>query len=218
MKLSNRFYWIVVFFVTAFVSAGLTHAEVNTPRIGLVRYADGSVWVMNGLRANFVLATRLFTATKEACFSDVGGLVAIPGEIELVTLEGSVVGRYRTEEAQPVLRIDKNLSSATIWLPSTKTMLRWNGKSFTAAEGEAPDPAFRQKSFLLFSDASGFEVQAADGNTRTLPIKATDIKMQRMSGDWVHLSSNSLHRDWALFLGGSDVQLSELPAAQETSK
>ena len=218
MKLSNRFCWIVAFFVTAFVSAALTYAEVNTPRIGLVRYADGSVWVMNGLRANFVLGTRLFTATKEACFSDVGGLVAIPGEVELVTLEGSVVGRYRTQEAQPVLSIDKNLSSATIWLPSTKTVLRWNGKSFTAAEGEAPDPAFRQQSFLLFSDASGFEVQAADGNTRTLPIKATDVRMQRMSGDWVHLSSNSLHRDWALFLGGSDIQLSELPAAQETSK
>src|SRR5579875_1764717 len=86
-------------------AAGLLPAQVSIPRIGLARYADGSVWAVNGLRANFVLGTRLLTTVTAASFSDAGGLVAIPGEIDLIRPDGSVVGRYRTDETQPLLDI-----------------------------------------------------------------------------------------------------------------
>ncbi len=196
-------------------AAGLLHAQVGAPRIGLVHYADGSVWTMNGLKANFVLGTRLFTAVNAASFSDSGGLIAVPGEIDLVRLDGSVIGRYQTDEQQPVLDISGGLTSATVLLPSKHTQIRWNGSSFVATYADVSDPVFHQKTFTLFADTNGFEVQAADGTTRTLPISATDVKIERMSGDWIHLSSAKEHRDWALFLTGSDLQLSELPEASK---
>ena len=200
-------------------AAVLLEGQVAAPRIGAVRYSDGSVWTLNGLRANFIVGSRLFRSATAASFSDEGGLVAIPGEIDLVSLEGSVIGRYPTDEAQPALNIPGGFLSATIWLPSKQTLVRWDGKSFVAVEAETSDLAFHQKSFTLFSDADGFEVQAADGSTRRLPIAAPDIRIERMAGDWLHLSSASTHRDWALLLNEKDLQLSELPAPpQEAGK
>lgn len=198
--------------------AGLLPAQISIPRIGLVRYADGSVWAVNGLKSNFVLGTRLLTGVTIASFSDTGGLVAIPGEIDLIRLDGSVVGKYRTDETQPVLNISSGLTSATIYLRSSHTLLHWNGTSFDSADGESSDPVFRQASFHVFSDGQGLEVQAADGTVRTLPITATDVKMERMSDRWVHLSSATAHRDWALLLTDTEMQLSELPAPQESAK
>ena len=199
-------------------AAGLLPAQVSIPRIGLVRYADGSVWAVNGLKANFVLGTRLMTGVTAASFSDAGGLVAIPGEIDLLRLDGSVVGRYRTDETQPVLNIPGALTSATIYLSSSHTLLRWNGTSFDASDAEIPDLVFRQGSFRLFSDGQGLEVQAADGTMRTLPITANNVKMERMSDHWIHLSSATAHRDWALLLTDTEMQLSELPVPQENAK
>ncbi len=214
MTLERIFRWAL----PACLVAGLLSAQVSVPRIGLVRYADGSVWAVNGLKANFVLGTRLLTGVTAASFSDAGGLVAIPGEIDLIRLDGSVVGRYRTDEPQPVLDISGELSSATVYLPSTHTALHWNGTSFDATNDQIPDPVFRQGSFHLFSDGQGLEVQAADGTTRTLPITATDVKMERMSDHWVHVSSATAHRDWALLLTNTEMQLSELPTPQENAK
>lgn len=200
------------------LAAGLLPAQVGTPRIGLVHYADGSVWSVNGLKANFVLGTRLFEGVSAASFSDAGGLIALPGEIDLVRLDGSTIGRYQTNEPHPVLDIDGDLTSATVWLPQQRVSLHWNGSEFAATDADAPGAIFHQKSFTLFSDADGLEVQASDGSTRTLPIKAADVKIERMSGDWLHLSSAKEHRDWALLLTTKELELSELPPPQETGK
>ena len=196
-------------------AAGLLPAQVGIPHIGPVRYADGSVWAVNGLKSNFVLGTRLMKGVTAASFSDAGGLVAIAGEVDLIRLDGSVVERYKTDEAHPVLDISSALTTATIYLPSTHTTLHWNGSSFEATDREAAEPVFHQKRFVLFSDGQGLEVQAADGTVRTLQIPATDLKMERMADRWVHLSSATAHRDWALLLNDSEMQLSELPAPRE---
>jgi hypothetical protein len=215
MKLRNCFRWGLPLFFAALLLEG----QVAAPRIGIVRYSDGSVWTLNGLRANFIVGSRLFQSTTTVSFSDEAGLVAVPGEIDLVNLDGTVVGRYPTDEAQPALNIAAGVLSARIWLPSKGTLLRWDGTSFVAAEPETFDPVFHQKSFTLFSDADGFEVQSADGSTRTLPVTASDVRIERMSGDWLHLSSASTHCDWALLLNEKELQLSELPAPpQEAGK
>lgn len=199
-------------------AAGLACAQVGTPHVGIVRYADGSIWTVNGLKANFVLGERLFASVGAASFSDAGGLIAIPGEVDLVRLDGSVIGRYQTEEAAPYLDISGDLTTASILLPSTHTLLHWNGGSFIAADADVANSTFHQKSFILYSDSNGFEVQDADGTVRTLPISFPDVKVERMSGNWLHLSSATAHRDWALLLTTKELQLCELPAPPTVSK
>ena len=71
---------------------------------------------------------------------------------------------------------------------------------------------FSQQSFLVFHDAAGLEVMAADGSLRTLPLAAADLTFERLSSAWVHLHSASLGQDWALHLDSNALELSELPA------
>ncbi len=84
--------------------------------------------------------------------------------------------------------------------------------------------AFQQHSFVVFRDAEGLKIEAADGSVRAMPFAATDLSVERMSSDWLHLSSASANRDWALHLNSSGLNLSELPrpavtaAAQEPKK
>ena len=79
--------------------------------------------------------------------------------------------------------------------------------------GGVAGPAVEQHSFLLFHDQYGLEIQAANGSMQTLPVKAADLRFERMSSDWLHVSSASAGRDWALHFNGTKVEFSELPGA-----
>jgi hypothetical protein len=73
-------------------------------------------------------------------------------------------------------------------------------------------PAFQQYSFVVSHDANGLHVTAANGAVRTLPLAAPDLKIERMSSDWLHLLSPSTGQDWVLHLNATALQLSQLPA------
>ncbi len=73
-------------------------------------------------------------------------------------------------------------------------------------------PAFQQHSFVISHDQQGLEIQSADGSVRMIPLSANDLTFERMSSDWVHVSSASSKQHWALHLTGDVLTLSELPA------
>ena len=80
--------------------------------------------------------------------------------------------------------------------------------------------AFRQDSFLIFEDQQGLEIESPNGSIRSLPLAAADLTFERMSSDWLHLSSASARRDWALHLNATSLSLSQLPVpgVQEAAK
>ncbi len=73
-------------------------------------------------------------------------------------------------------------------------------------------PAFRQRSFVLFHDQRGLEIVSGSGAARTLPLSATDLTIERMSSDWLHLASAAGKQNWVLHLTSTALELSELPA------
>ena len=73
-------------------------------------------------------------------------------------------------------------------------------------------PAFEQGTFLLFPTEHGLEVKSGNGVLRTLPISATDVAVERMSSDWLHLTSASTNQHWVLHLNERTLEISELPA------
>jgi hypothetical protein len=107
-------------------------AQVNAPKMGIARYADRTVFQINGLESNLLVNNQLLSSADALSFSDAGGLVAIGGEIQLMTVEGAVLGAYRSTESAPVLNIDNALTTAIAWLPSVKELVRWNGNAFVA--------------------------------------------------------------------------------------
>lgn len=72
-------------------------------------------------------------------------------------------------------------------------------------------PAFLQQSFVLFLDKEGLEVEAPNGNRRTLSLPSRDFTVERMSSGWLHLTSPSTKQCWVLHLNSAVLQLSELP-------
>jgi hypothetical protein len=82
--------------------------------------------------------------------------------------------------------------------------------------------AFAQQSFLVFENPQGLTVESANGDLRTVRLTAAslptgDLTIERMSTDWLHVSSTSTHGDWALFLNGTNLQLSILPSPPASS-
>jgi hypothetical protein len=73
-------------------------------------------------------------------------------------------------------------------------------------------PAFRQHSFVVFHDSQGLEIESPTGDRRTLPLEASDISIERMSSDWLHLYSQATDQHWALHLSRTVLNLSALPA------
>jgi hypothetical protein len=72
-------------------------------------------------------------------------------------------------------------------------------------------PAFLQQSFVLFHDKEGLEVEAPNGNRRTLAFLSKDFTVERMSSDWLHLTSPTTNQSWAVHLNSTALQLSEMP-------
>jgi hypothetical protein len=85
--------------------------------------------------------------------------------------------------------------------------------------------SFLQYSFVLSEDSSGIAVESASGTRRVVtltqtPLPEGDLTIERMSTDWLHISSASTGQHWALYLNGMNLKLSALPvpAAQEAAR
>jgi hypothetical protein len=79
-------------------------------------------------------------------------------------------------------------------------------------------PAFLQQSFVLFRGKQGLEVEAPDGNRRTLSVSSSDFTVERMSSDWLHLTSPSTEQSWVVHLNSTALQLSEMPVSKAEAR
>jgi hypothetical protein len=239
-------------------------AQVGVPKVGVVRYPDGSFHTVQGLPANMIVADLPIDPAQAASFSDGGGLVWQNGAIRLLAADFSLVNEYSVAE-KPLLAMDGGPTSALAWLPNSHTLLHWNGTQFDTfnlaesdVEGTVTDlqsagsrqarlivlhadntvygvtvslrngslisseplpgvhgNAFGQSFLIVY--ASGKELVADNlrGYSRSVPLPASDLVVERMSNDWLHLYSPGLHQNWALHVTQADLNLSMLPGLPE---
>src|SRR2546421_366617 len=95
--------------------AGWLHAQVSTPEIGVVRYADNTVRSIYGVEANLVIGKQMVRTADAVSFSDFGGLVAVNGHIQLIDRRGSVLSEYDSKERKPLLNVDGELTTAVAY-------------------------------------------------------------------------------------------------------
>jgi hypothetical protein len=74
---------------------------------------------------------------------------------------------------------------------------------------------FSQGSFFVCQDRFGLTIESASGD-RSVPLSvdplpAGDLIIERMSADWLHITSASSGRNWALYLTATSLQVSLLP-------
>lgn len=85
----------------------------------------------------------------------------------------------------------------------------------------ASGPAFAQQAALLSHELSHEQkelvIEFANGVRQHLPIPG-DIVIERMSSEWLHLSSAATNRHWALHVAGSQADLFVLPGLQRSEE
>jgi hypothetical protein len=114
--------------------AAVVAAQVSAPRVGFARFSGGSVHAVSGLPANLLVADVPAARADRLSFSDSGGLLSHNGQIDLVDANAQPVASFASGEAAPVLNVDSSLTTAIAWLPSSHSILRWDGKAFVRIE------------------------------------------------------------------------------------
>jgi hypothetical protein len=125
------------FFALTFAIAAC--AQLSAPGIGNVRYSDGSVRAVYGIDANLVIGPELLSASA-ASFSAAGGLIANDQKIILLSPGGIPVAEYPAAERNPLLDIGATPETAIAYLPSSQSLVWWNGQTFqqTSLAGALP--------------------------------------------------------------------------------
>ena len=141
------------------------HAQLSVPQLGIAHYSDGSVRIVRGISANFIVDSHLLAAADAASFSDISGLVSANGLIRLLRSDGSVIAEYQTGEPAPLLQ-----AGTVAWLPSRHSLLRWDGLKFT--ETPVDDSSF--------TGAVTF-VNLPTANTAQFFVTRTDSSVARIS-------------------------------------
>jgi len=116
-----------------FLAAALA-AQVSAPRVGFARFSGGGVHSVSGLPANLLVGGVSIARADRASFSDSGGLLSHQGEIELLDANAQLIASFVSGDAAPVLNIDGALTTAIAWLPSSHSILYWDGKEFVRTE------------------------------------------------------------------------------------
>lgn len=104
-------------------------AQISAPKVGTVRYPDGSFHTVQGLPSNMIVADLPLDSAQAASFSDRGGLVCQNGAIRLLGPDFAILAEYPSQ-AKALLSIDGDLTSALAWLPDSHALLHWNGVAF----------------------------------------------------------------------------------------
>jgi hypothetical protein len=116
------------------LSAVALQAQVSVPRAGLVRFSDGMVRAVVGLPGNLVVDQKPLFAADQIAFSGLAGLTAYQGHIQLFNSDQQIIGEYVSNDLAPVLNVTAGLDSAVAWLPSTQTLVYWDGKALVAVD------------------------------------------------------------------------------------
>lgn len=125
-----------------------------------------------------------------------------PLEGRVTTLRASAPDRAQLL----ILNGDGSSSRATVIL-STGELLTLDIVPATSG------PAFAQQTAILSRGANGLVVDTASGLRQSLPVP-NDVVVERMSSEWLHLSSAGTNRNWALHMAGAQVELFVLPGVQ----
>lgn len=118
-------------FALASVAAAAPPAN---PFAGVVREPDQTLRSVYGFSSNLINGAPLpLKDVLAASFSSAAGIILTSGSLELVKIDGTILGSYATEELHPVLGVaDGDSTTAAAWLPSEEKFVRWSGVQFIA--------------------------------------------------------------------------------------
>jgi hypothetical protein len=138
-------------------------SQLSAPRVGVVRYTSGGVYLLYGLPGSYVIGPRVLDGADSVSFSERGGLMVRKGSLSLLRSDLSTAGMLETGESNPLLGMDGDLTTAIAWLPSSQKLAYWNGQAFASVS--VPD---------LSREGSVSFVSKRDSKTAVLLLHSPD--------------------------------------------
>jgi len=108
-----------------------------------------------------------------------------------------------------VEQADDSVAKLTVSLSEGRLL---NAETEPGARGAV----FVQRGWLLSQNGRGLMSELPNGNRQTVelskePLPAGDLRIERMSNDWLHVSSQSTGTNWAVYLTATKLSVSLLP-------
>jgi hypothetical protein len=125
------------------------------------------------------------------------------GKVTFVRLASAKIAELFVEFA------DSSVSKMSVSLPAGQLIA-------SNAEPASRGAVFVQQGWMLSQNGGGLVGELPDGNRQTVelskePLPADDLTIERMSTDWLHVSSRSTGTDWAVYLSSGKTSVSLLP-------
>ncbi len=193
-------------------AAAAGNCQLATPSVGHVRYADGVVRPIYGLPGNYILGDAIPALAEAASFSEAGGLISKGGTLLLTDSNLTPVAAADLHSSAALLRVDRTLDTAIAWIPETRVLVHWNGKSLSPVPVASLGEGDRVTS-----------VRKLDANTASLLVSKPDTTLVRyrisllegalQSSNALSAGCNSTWDDGTRILCLSDRKLSILSQA-----
>ncbi len=150
--------------------SGCASAQIKPPVVGFVRTVSGEVLPVRGVHANLTYGTPIATQAEAASFSDQYGLISKTGQILLMKVDGTLIGRWQTDETNPILSLDPDNGSAAAWLPGQGTLLHWRAGRFEVSPSVALDPKSHVTSLRVAAGNAELQVLNEGGTASTVVV------------------------------------------------
>jgi hypothetical protein len=84
------------------------------------------------------------------------------------------------------------------------------------AQPEAHGAVFVQQGWMLWQNGRGLTAEGSNGKRQAIelskgPLPPDDLRIERMSNDWLHVLSQSTGANWAVYLNAAKLSVSLLP-------
>jgi hypothetical protein len=125
------------------------------------------------------------------------------GTVTFVRLESAAIAQFFLVQA------NSKVAKASVSLPSGRLI----------SSDILPGPhgvLFVQSGWILSQSDEGLVAEMPDGYRQTIsllrnPLLTGDLTIERMSTDWLHVSSQATGASWAIFLSGTKLNVSVMP-------
>jgi len=169
--------------------------------------------------SNPLLAIESSPATAAAWLPSSGKLLIWDGQsfvqtrLDVASLPGkpTAIRRAGNDSLEFLLDTADGSSARAVVSTSSGAVLE-----FTTLPGLS-EPAFASSSSVVGQDHHQLILQLNDGSRQTLPISGEDLAFQKVSSNWLAVTSKAAGRQWLIHVDRAGAGVSELPQGLDSS-
>lgn len=159
-------------------SLGIAAAAVESPSVGYIRAADGSIVRVTGISGAFITTGTGEGATVALSFSGSLGFLKLDTSVQVVNGTGELLGESDAPAGPALFGFNANGDAGVAYYPATRELRLFANGQWQAIPFNAPDGVIS----VALKDADHVLVAAASDQLTVLTIRTSDGATEAVSG------------------------------------